>query len=82
MLKKFRQNFRSYVLVVIRRLKVTVLQVADYSLQKAQWVALLLLRSYLGAAGSSRSPDRPSLLPSPSSKPVKSITVKSAILFQ
>jgi hypothetical protein len=39
-----------------------VLQVADYSLQKAQWVALLLLRSYLGAAGSTRLPDRPSFL--------------------
>lgn len=66
--KKFRQNFRSYVLVVIRRLRVTARQVADYSLQKAQRVAFLLLRSYLGAAGSSRSPDRPSLYPRTSSK--------------
>ena len=41
MVKKFRQNFRSYVLVVIRRLRVTALQVADCSLQKAQPVALL-----------------------------------------
>ena len=56
MVKKFRQNFESYVLVVIRRLRVTALQVADYSLQKAQRVAFLLLRSYLGAVGSSRSP--------------------------
>ena len=39
MVKKFRQNFRSYVLVVIRRLRVTALQVADYSLPKAQRVA-------------------------------------------
>ena len=45
MVKKFRQNFRSYVLVVIRWLGVTALQVADYSIQKAQRVAFLLLRS-------------------------------------
>ena len=41
MVKKFRQNFRSYVLVAIRRLRVTAWQVADYSLKEAQPGALL-----------------------------------------